>query len=92
MYFINKVSLKQSAFVFSNTIDLLSLLFLGTAAADDQFPDEGNKESNDETEKGDDIEEEVLIPGQPHCRALHPSIVRVSEQVFQPPNRPGSTL
>ena len=82
----------KSDLVFSNIIDLLSLFFLGTAAADDEFPDEENKERNDETEKGDDVEEEVLVPGQPHCGALHPGIMRVSQQVFQPPNRPGSTL
>ena len=71
----------------SYLIELLSLLFLCTAA-DDKFPKKEKDGGENENEEGDDIKEEVFVPGQLHCRTFHPGVVRVPQQVLQPPHRP----
>ena len=70
---------------------LLSLLFSGTAADGDKFPNQENDGGKNENEKGEDIEEEIFVPGQLHCMTSHPGVVRVSKQVFKPPYRPEKT-
>ena len=72
----------------SYLIELLSLLFLGTAAKDDEFPKKEKDGGENENEEGDDIKEEIFEPGQLHCGTFHPGVVRVPQQVLQPPHRP----
>ena len=34
----------------------------------------------------DDIKGKVFLPGKFHCRTFHPSVMRMSKQIFQPPH------
>ena len=54
--------------------------------------EEVDDEGEYEEEEADDVEEEVLVPGELEGRAPHPGVVGVAEQVLQPPHRPGEGM
>ena len=85
-----KVHRKYIKLLFPSNLfkQLLGLLFFGTAATDDKFPNQENDGCKNENEKGEDVKEKVFVPGQLHCMTFHPGVVRVSKQVFKPPHRP----
>ena len=66
---------------------LFSFHFLGTTV-ENQFSEEVDSEGENDEEEGDDVEEEVLVPGELGGRAPHAWVVGVAEQVLQPPHCP----